>query len=260
VQLIALMGMTLAASAGLAELRYALLPSLSMLGAAESATGCSMRAQLIALVGMMLAASASLAELQYALLPSLSMLGAATGCSMRAQLIALVGMTLATSAGLAELQYALLPSLSVLGAATGCSMRAQLIALVGMTLAASAGLAELRYALLPSLSMLGAAEALFGGAPHDGAAAHAEMAAFSAANKDAAGKPRCFNFWASTSGLLPQPFLSFSSRVSGVVEIKRVSSLRSSRATEGRARVRFTRDEWFPSTYSLPSRMRKPRF
>ena len=110
-------------------------------------------------------------------------------------------------------------------------MRAQLIALVSMTLAASAGLAELRYALLPSLSMLGAAEALFGGAPHDGAAAHAEMAAFSAANKDAAGKPRCFNFWASTSGLLPQPFLSFSSRVSGVVEIKRVSSLRSSRAT-----------------------------
>jgi hypothetical protein len=100
-----------------------------------------------------------------------------------------------------------------------------------MTLAASVGLAELRYALLPSLSMLGAAEALFGRAPHDGAAAHAEMAAFSAANKDAAGKPRCFNFWASTSGLLPQPFLSFSSRVSGVVEIKRVSSLRSSRAT-----------------------------
>jgi len=176
----------------------------------------------------------------------------ATGCSVCVQLIALVGMTLAASASLAELQYALLPSLSVLGAATGCSMRAQLIALVGMTLAASAGLAELRYALLPSLSMLGAAEALFGGAPHDGAAAHAEMAAFSAANKDAA--------WASTSGLLPQPFLSFRSRVSGVVEIKRVSSLRSSRATEGRARVRFTRDEWFPSTYSLPSRMRKLRF
>jgi hypothetical protein len=138
---------------------------------------------------------------------------------MRAQLIALVGMMLAASASLAELQYALLPSLSVLGAATGCSMRAQLIALGGMTLAASAGLAELRYALLPSLSMLGAAEALFGGAPHGGAAAHAEMAAFSAANKDAAGKPRCFNFWASTSELLPQPFLSFRSRVSGVVEI-----------------------------------------
>jgi hypothetical protein len=83
--------MTLAASAGLAKLRYALLTSLSMLGAAEAATGCSVRAQLIALVGMMLAASASLAGLQYALLPSLSVLGAATGCSMRAQLIALVG-------------------------------------------------------------------------------------------------------------------------------------------------------------------------
>jgi hypothetical protein len=79
--------MTLAASAGLTELRYALLPSLSLLGAAEAATGCSMRAQLIALVGMMLAASASLAELQYALLPSLSVLGATTGCSMRAQFV-----------------------------------------------------------------------------------------------------------------------------------------------------------------------------
>jgi hypothetical protein len=42
--------MTLAASAGLAELRYALLTSLSVLGAAEAATGCSVRAQLIALV------------------------------------------------------------------------------------------------------------------------------------------------------------------------------------------------------------------
>ena len=82
VQLIALVGMTLVASAGLAELQYALLPSLSVLGAA---TGCSMRAQLIALVGMTLAASASSAELvQYALLPSLSVLGAASGCSMRA--------------------------------------------------------------------------------------------------------------------------------------------------------------------------------
>ena len=123
--------------------------------------------------------------------------------------------------------------------------------------AATASLAELRYALLTSAS---SAELVQYYGAHDGAAAHAEMAAFSAANKDAAGKPRCFDFWASTSGLLPQPFLSFSSRVSGVVEIKRVSSLRSSRATEGRARVRFTRDEWFPSTYSLPSRMRKPRF
>ena len=181
-----------------------------------------------------------------------------------AYLAASGNMMPAATASLAELRYALPPSLSVLGAAeavtSGCSVRAQLIALVGMTLAASAGLAELRYALLPSLSMLGAAEALFGCAPHDGAAAHAEMAAFSAANKDAARKPWCSNFWASTSELLPQPFLSFRSRVSGVVEIKRVSSLRSSRATEGRARVRFTRDEWFPSTYSLPSRMRKPRF
>jgi len=82
--LIALVGMTLAASAGLAELLYALLPSLSMLGAAEAATGCSVRTQLIALVGMTLAASAGLAELRYALLPSLSVLGAAeaaTGCS-----------------------------------------------------------------------------------------------------------------------------------------------------------------------------------
>ena len=87
----------------MAELQYALLPSLSVLGAA---TGCSVRAQLIALVGMMLAASAGLAELRYALLPSLSMLGAAeaaAGCSVRAQLIALVGMTLAASAGSAEL-------------------------------------------------------------------------------------------------------------------------------------------------------------
>ena len=83
-QLIALVGMTLAGSAGLAELQYALLPSLFMLEAAEAATGCAMRAQLIALVGMMLATSASLAELQYALLPSLSVLGAASGCSMRA--------------------------------------------------------------------------------------------------------------------------------------------------------------------------------
>ena len=54
-QLIALVGMTLAVSAGLAELRYALLryalfTSLSVLGAAEAATGCSVRAQLIALV------------------------------------------------------------------------------------------------------------------------------------------------------------------------------------------------------------------
>jgi hypothetical protein len=83
-QLIALVGMMLATSASLAELQYALLPSLSVLGAA---TGCSMRAQLIALVGMTLAGSAGLAELQYALLPSLSMLEAAeaaTGCSMRA--------------------------------------------------------------------------------------------------------------------------------------------------------------------------------
>ena len=81
------------ATASLAELRYALLPSLSVLGAAEAATGCSVRAQLIALVGTKLTASAGLAELQYALLPSLSLLGAAeaaTGCSMRAQLIALV--------------------------------------------------------------------------------------------------------------------------------------------------------------------------
>ena len=69
-QLIALVGMTLTASAGLAELRYALLTSLSVLGAAEAVTsGCSVRAQLIALVGMTLTASAGLAELQYALLP-----------------------------------------------------------------------------------------------------------------------------------------------------------------------------------------------
>jgi hypothetical protein len=131
-----------AATASLAELRYALLTSLSVLGAAEAVTsGCSVRAQLIALVGMTLAASAGLAELRYALLryallPSLSVLGAAeaaTVCSVRAQLIALVGMTLTASAGLAELRYALLTSLSVLGAAeaaTGCSVRAQLIALV----------------------------------------------------------------------------------------------------------------------------------
>ena len=71
-QLIALVGMMLAASASLAELQYALLPSLSVLGAA---TGCSMRAQLIALVGMTLAASAGLAELQYALLPRFLCLG-----------------------------------------------------------------------------------------------------------------------------------------------------------------------------------------
>jgi hypothetical protein len=64
-----------------------------VLGAAEAATGCSVRAQLIALVGMTLTASAGLAELRYALLTSLSVLGAAeaaTGCSVRAQLIALV--------------------------------------------------------------------------------------------------------------------------------------------------------------------------
>ena len=36
---------------------------------------------------------------------------------------------------------------------------------------------------------------IIGGAPHDGAVTGAEMAAFSAANRDAAGKPRCFNFW-----------------------------------------------------------------
>jgi hypothetical protein len=36
---------------------------------------------------------------------------------------------------------------------------------------------------------------IIGGAPHDGAVTPAEMAAFSAANKDANGKPRCFNFW-----------------------------------------------------------------
>jgi hypothetical protein len=94
--------MTLAATAGLAALRYALLPSLSVLGAAEAATGYSVHAQLIALVGTTLAASAGLAKLQYALLSSLSVLGAAeaaTGYSVRAQLIALVGMTLAASAG-----------------------------------------------------------------------------------------------------------------------------------------------------------------
>ena len=45
-----------------------LLPSLSVLGAAEAATGCSVRAQLIALVGMTLAASAGMAELRYVLL------------------------------------------------------------------------------------------------------------------------------------------------------------------------------------------------
>ena len=67
-----------AATASLAELRYALLTSLSVLGAAEAITsGCSVRAQLIALVGMTLVASAGLAELRYALLPSLSMLEAA---------------------------------------------------------------------------------------------------------------------------------------------------------------------------------------
>ena len=93
-QLIALVGMMLATSASLAELQYALLPSLSVLGAA---TGCSMRAQLIALVGMTLAGSAGLAELQYALLDSLAFYAwggrgrhPATGCSVRAQLIALV--------------------------------------------------------------------------------------------------------------------------------------------------------------------------
>ena len=47
-QLIALVGMTLAATAGLAALRYALLPS-------QAATGYSGHAQLIALVGMTLA-------------------------------------------------------------------------------------------------------------------------------------------------------------------------------------------------------------
>ena len=83
-QLIALVGMTLVASAGLAELQYALLPSLSVLGAA---TGCSMRAQLIALVGMTLAGSAGLAELQYALLPSLSMLEAAEAATLAAQCV-----------------------------------------------------------------------------------------------------------------------------------------------------------------------------
>ena len=36
---------------------------------------------------------------------------------------------------------------------------------------------------------------IIGGAPHDGAVTAPEMAAFSAANRDAAGKPRCFNFW-----------------------------------------------------------------
>jgi hypothetical protein len=36
---------------------------------------------------------------------------------------------------------------------------------------------------------------IIGGAPHEGAVTAAEMAAFSAANRDAAGKPRCFNFW-----------------------------------------------------------------
>jgi hypothetical protein len=46
-----------AATASLAELRYALLTSLSVLGEAEAVTsGCSVRAQLIALVGMTLAA------------------------------------------------------------------------------------------------------------------------------------------------------------------------------------------------------------
>ena len=36
---------------------------------------------------------------------------------------------------------------------------------------------------------------IIGGVPHEGAVTAADMAAFSAANKDAAGKPRCFNFW-----------------------------------------------------------------
>ena len=83
-------------TASWAELRYALLPSLSVLGAAEAFTGGSVRTQLIALAGMTLATSAQ-PELRYELLPSLSMLGAAeaaTGCSVRAQLIALVSMTL----------------------------------------------------------------------------------------------------------------------------------------------------------------------
>ena len=45
-------------TASWAELRYALLPSLSVLGAAEAFTGGSVRTQLIALAGMTLATSA----------------------------------------------------------------------------------------------------------------------------------------------------------------------------------------------------------
>ena len=118
-------------------------------------------------------------------------------------------MTLTASAGLAELRYALLPSLSVLGAAetaTGCSVCVQLIALVGMMLAASAGLAELRYALLTSLSVLGAAEAATG-CSRDGSL----LCSQSGRSREAS----MLQLLASSTPPVPQPRLSFRSRVSG---------------------------------------------
>ena len=75
-----------------------------------------------------------------------------------------------------------------------------------------------------------------------------EMAAFSAANRDAAGKPRCFNFWRRAPAVTPSVVLLTRERRIELCAIAlRVSTLRSTRATSWQALVRFTREESSPS-------------
>jgi hypothetical protein len=74
------------------------------------------------------------------------------------------------------------------------------------------------------------------------------MAAFSAANRDAAGKPRCFNFWRQAPAVTPSVVLLTRERRIELCAIAlRVSTLRSTRATSRQALVRFTREESSPS-------------
>jgi len=65
------------------------------------------------------------------------------------------------------------------------------------------------------------------------------MAAFSAANRDAAGKPQCFNFWRRAPAVTPSVVLLTRERRIELCAIAlRVSTLRSTRATSWQALVR----------------------
>jgi hypothetical protein len=85
------------------------------------------------------------------------------------------------------------------------------------------------------------------------------MAAFSAANPDAAGKPRCFNFWHRAPAATPSVVLLTRERRIELCAIAlRVSTLRSTRATSWQALVRFTREESSPSDPQSAIGMCKP--